>query len=85
MSLLMVMAPVGQILAHWPQKVHCTLSSPWWKAGDTTDRMPRPVKEYTLTPCTSEHTRTQRPHRMHLDGSRTMDGLFSSLGMGGRL
>ena len=73
-SLKMVMAPVGQAAAHWPQLMQLVSPSLRSKAGHTTRSLPRWAKFRSPMPCISSHTRMQSPQRMHLLGSRTMAG-----------
>ncbi|OPZ47157.1 MAG: hypothetical protein BWY92_01842 [Firmicutes bacterium ADurb.BinA052] len=80
MSECMVIAPVGQTLAHCP---HCTQSTSARflpNAGPTTASEPRYEKSSTPIFCTSPHTRTQSPQSMHLLGSRTSAGVERSRG-----
>ena len=50
------------------------------KAGDTVASLPRKAKSSTPMPWISLQTRTQLPQRMHLLGSRTMEGELMSRG-----
>ena len=77
--LLIVMAPVGQTAAHWPQPTQLVSESILPKPGATKARLPRLLKLIAPMFCTSAHMRTHRPHRMHFDGSRTMLGLEASI------
>ena len=67
---LTVIAPVVQTAAHWPQPTHFVSSSFRSKAGMTCSSLPRKAKFRMPCPCSSSHTRTQSPQRMHLLGSR---------------
>ena len=62
-------------MMHWPQLTQLATFSPSSKAVPTCVRLPRPTKSIAETPWISSQTRTHRPHRMHLAGSRTIDGL----------
>ena len=70
----MVMAPVGQTAAHWPQPTQPVSISILPKPGPTMALLPRLEKSIAPMFCTSEHMRTHRPQRMHLEGSRVMQG-----------
>ena len=79
MSELSCSAPTGQASTHWPQFTQVVSLKSFSKAGSTMVSKPRWVKSMADTPCTSSHTRTQRPQRMHLSGSRTMEGEEKSM------
>ena len=65
-------------MMHWPQLMQLETFSPSSKAVPILAREPRPMKSMAATPWTSSQTRTHLPHRMHLAGSRTIDGLDMS-------
>jgi len=71
-------APVGQIMTHWPQLTQLDTLSPSLKAVPTTVLLPRLMKLMAETPWISSQTRTHLPQRMHLAGSRMIDGLDRS-------
>ncbi len=71
-------APVGHTSMHWPHRVHAASPSGSCPAGLTTELNPRPDTLMAETPCTCSHTATHRRQRMHLSGSRTIDGVESS-------
>ncbi len=79
-SLTSVMAPTGHTAAHWPQLAQLISAMGRSKAVVTVAEKPRPAKARADTPCTSSHTRTQRPQRMHLLGSLLKAGPSSSRG-----
>ena len=70
----MVIAPVGQAAAHWPQLMQWVSASFRSKAGITCRSLPRWAKFRMPMPCISSQMRTQSPQRIHLLGSRTMAG-----------
>ena len=76
----MRMAAVGQTAAHWPQLTQSVSASFFPKAGVTIASEPRWAKSMAPTCCTSLQTLTQSPQRMHLLGSRMMEGEESSIG-----
>ena len=78
-ALCSVSAPVGQTATHCPQLTQLLTFSPSSNAGPTCARLPRPMKSMAPTVWISSHTRTHLPHRMHLAGSRTIDGLATSI------
>src|ERR1035437_1632075 len=80
-ALFSIMAPVGQTNAHCPQLVQATMPMPKSRKVDILLFSPRPEKSMAFTPCTSLHTATQRPHKMHFSGSRTNDSEVSSLSL----
>ena len=63
LGLLMVMAPVGQTAAHWPQLTHSVSASFRLKAGDTIILEPRLTKSMAPTCWISLHMRTQSPQK----------------------
>ena len=77
-SSVRVNAPVGQTTTHWPQLMQLDTFSPSSKAVPIFAREPRPMKSMAPTPWISSQTRTHLPQRMHLAGSRTIDGLETS-------
>ena len=79
------MAPVVQTAAHWPQPTHFVSESFLSKAGMTCRSLPRQAKLRMPCPCSSSHTRTQSPQRMHLFGSRKMAWLVLSVAKRGRV
>ncbi len=74
---------MGQTTTHCPQFTQLETLSPLLNAVATMARLPRLTKSMALTPCTSSQMRTHRPHRMHLAGSRTIDGLEMSISLAG--
>ena len=72
-SLKMVMAPVGQAAAHWPQLMQLVSPSLRSRPGTPPGRCPGGEVQDTHALHLS-HTRMQSPQRMHLLGSRTMAG-----------
>ena len=73
-------APTGQATTHWPQLMQSVSLSFFSNAGAMTVLKPRLIAAMAPMPCTLRQTATQRRHRMHLFGSRTMDGPKSSSG-----
>ena len=71
-------APVGQTTTHWPQLMQLRTLRPSSNAGPTCARLPRPMKSIAPTVWISSQTRTHLPQRMHLAGSRTIEGLATS-------
>ena len=67
-------APTGQALMHWPQNTQSVSSMVFPNAGAITVLKPRFTAPIAPIFCTLRQTATQRRHRMHLFGSRTMDG-----------
>ena len=77
---LLAMAPVGQMSMHWPQKRQKSVSSGLSNEAATWESNPRSVKSMASVTCTSWHTRTHLPQRMHLFMSRSIIGLSLSMG-----
>ena len=80
MSSFSVRAPVGQTLMHWPQLMQEETLRLESKAQPMKESEPRLTKSMQATVCVSSQTRTHLPQRMHLSGSREMDGLEMSRG-----
>ena len=72
--LFSIRAAVGHTRVHCPQKMQFDTLMPSWKPGPTRVLKPRSMKSMAPTPWTWWHTATQRPHKMHLLGSRTRAG-----------
>ena len=75
MWLCSVRAPVGQTVMHCPQLTQLDTFRPSSKAVPILAFEPRPMKSMAATRWISSHTRTHLPQRMHLAGSRTIEGL----------
>ena len=67
-------APVGQASVHWPQFTQVVSLRSISKGGRTMVSKPRRVKSMAATPWISSQMRTHRPQRMHLSGSRMIEG-----------
>ena len=67
-------APVGQASVHWPQLTQVVSERSFSKGGSTMVSNPRRVKSMAATPWISSQMRTHLPQRMHLSGSRMMEG-----------
>ena len=80
LSCLLAMAPVGQMSAHWPQKRQNSVSSGLPNEAAICESKPRSVNSMASVTCTSWHTRTHLPQRMHLFMSRSIIGLSLSMG-----
>ena len=76
--LFSVRAPVGQTVTHWPQFTQLDTFRPSSKAVPIFAREPRPMKSMAETCWTSSQIRTHLLQRMHLAGSRTIEGLEAS-------
>ena len=72
---LFAQRPVGQTAMHWPQLTQLETFRPSSKAVPILAFEPRPMKSMAATPWISSHIRTHLPQRMHLPGSRTIEGL----------
>ena len=77
---LILIAPVGQTTLHCPQFTQSVSAIFLLNAGVTRAFVPRYAKSIALTDCTLSHIRTQSPQRIHLFGSRTIDGELKSSG-----
>ena len=78
MALRSVMAPTGQIAAHWPHCTQVTPSRSLANAGPITVAKPRPCGNSAPMPCTWLQTVTHRRHLMHFELSRTSPGVLAS-------
>ena len=67
-------APVGHASVHCPQLTQVVSLRSISKGGRTMVLNPRRVKSMAATPWISSQMRTQRPQRMHLSGSRMIEG-----------
>ena len=75
-----VMAPTGQALTHCPQNVQDVSASGIMLAVPTFAEKPRPTPVRVPTVWTLLQTVSQRRHMMHLERSRMMASLESSIG-----
>ncbi len=71
-------APVGHASVHWPQLTQVVSLRSISNGGSTMVSKPRRVKSMAATVCTSSQMRTHRPQRMHLSGSRMIEGELKS-------
>ena len=81
-ALVSTSAPTGHTATHCPQLMQLLTLRPSSNAVPMRVLLPRPMKSIAPTACTSSHTRTHLPHRMHFAGSRTIDGLATSMRAG---
>src|SRR5699024_6121699 len=75
----MEMAPVGQYTRHCPQLTHWVSTIFLLNAGITIASVPRYANPSAPIPWSSSQARTQSPQRIHLLGSRTIEGELSSI------
>jgi hypothetical protein len=65
---------VGHASVHWPQLTQVVSLRSISNGGSTMVSKPRRVKSMAATVWTSSQMRTHRPQRMHLSGSRMIEG-----------
>ena len=81
-SLFSINAPVGQTFTHCPHKIHGLVAKLRFSAGDTIVEKPRFSKPKIPVPCAATQRLTQRPHKIHFEVSRIIDGEISSTVIG---
>ena len=68
-------APVGHTVTHCPHSMQGDFAMERFSAGATMVRKPRFSKPSMLMPWALAQRAMQRPHRMHLEVSRTIEGV----------